>query len=120
VLASKCLQVVQGSCDAGNIAMTVTIRVTKRCRVNLIVCKCRHTGIDSYKTYLIYRTLLPPDSRACDNLWHLLDRAAFLCKVPPLIKGVRKALLYKKGAHESTLRDSKEPAEMSHVGFNTR
>ena len=25
MLASKCLQVVQGSCDAGNIAMTVAI-----------------------------------------------------------------------------------------------
>jgi hypothetical protein len=120
VLASKCLQVVQGSCDAGNIAMTVTIRVTKRCRIDLIACKCRHTGIGSYKTYLIYRTLLPPDSRACDDLWHLLDRATFLCKVPPLKKGVRKAFLDKKGAHESTLRDSKEPAEVSHVGFDPR
>jgi hypothetical protein len=70
------------------------------------------------ETYLIYRTLFPPDSGARDDLWHLLDGATFLYKVPALMKGVKKALLFENRAHERTSRNSKEPAEVSHMGFD--
>ena len=69
--------------------------------------------------FIVIPYSLPLDSRARGNLWRLLGRADFFCKVSTLGGCVWKALLFEEGAHGRSSGGSKKPAQVSHVRFDT-